>query len=470
MFCAWSAGWWAGSASPSPLGIWAKSCLGLAAGAAAFAAVGCGARAAALGAVTALLFSVPGYCVWRWSALAEAVRHIGTGFMGVLLTAALPWAWAASLALTAAAVLHPELRGYRVRICLAVSLFWCGSVLSADWWLRGSWDFGPRTLAEAAGLPAAKAEEITAVILQPDFGASSDYGQHRWELRAQEVAGLEASPDNLDRVSRYLESHEHRSLFLRPGMRFLRQGWLLRWDADKALDAAVRGIPGLAAPDYLTALALLRAGPLTPERWAGLERLQAYALQVRDGFEDVNRSQLIFEAFSAAFARFGDEARAQYWLLRVDNLWPINDKKIEVFRPESLRYGAVSGRLILDGRPASSVRVGLFLDTTSEVTKQTSSWLSGSALPDSRGRFWFEHLGPGSYHLELAGTREQLRGRILGSPGPIDISEHSPARELAAIRIERGRPARPEPEAAARDWLRAESQSWGELFRPRMKR
>ena len=150
----------------------------------------------------------------------------------------------------------------------------------------------------------------------------------------------------------------------------------------------------------------------------------------------------------------------------MENLWPINEKKVEVTPLQSLRNGVVQGTLLIDGRPASSVRVGLFLETTSEVTKKTTYVLSVSAFPDSDGNFAFRYLGSGRYHLELQGTPEQLRGDILGSPGIIELSEAAPLARLAPIRIyPQGHPAG-EAAAATEEWLRAEPQGLGGVFAP----
>jgi hypothetical protein len=367
------------------------------------------------------------------------------------------------LGATAAACLHPDFRGARLRVLAALLLAWAVPTALAEWRLRSAWDFGPETLAQAAGVPpAAAAAQVEAAVLRPSAGGAA----FRWERRTQAAEGVDASPENLERLTAYLKEHGHRSVFARQALAAVRRGWLLWWDADRALEAAALRVPGRCAPDYRMALALIAAGPLTPARYGMLARLDAGAAASPDGFEDVSRAQLAFEAFSAAFARFDDEPRAQYWLNRVGNLWPINDKKVEVTPLQSLRSGAVYGAVLIAGRPASSLRVGLFLETTSEVTKKTTYSLSASAFPDSDGNFAFRYLGSGRYHLELQGTPEQLRGDILGSPGIIEFSESSPLARLASIRIyPQGHPAG-EAAAAAEEWLRAEPQGLGGVFAP----
>jgi|GEM_PF-1663353 len=467
----------AGSRQPAEALFLTLACAVVAA--AAFAAAGCavapeerdagvGPWSSALsGTAVALLSCVQGYCAWRWVPMTAAIGRLGTGFAGQSLAAGLPLVFSASLALTAAACLHPDLRGVRLRVAAALLLTWAAPTALAEWRLRSAWGFGPETLVAAAGVPVASAaKQVEVAVLRPSAGGVAFH----WERRTQAAEGLAASPESLERLAAYLQEYGYRGVFAGQALAAVRRGWLLWWDADRALEAASLRVPDRLAPDYRTALALIAAGPLTPERFAMLKSLHEGAVASPVGFEDVNSSQLAFEAFSAAFARFDDEPRAQYWLGRVGNLWPINEKKVEVTPLQSLRGGLVQGALLIDGRPASSVRVGLFLETTSEVTKKTTFSLSAGAFPDSDGNFRFEHLGGGRYHLELQGIPEQMRGDILGSPGLIELSETSFVARLEPIRIyTHGQPSG-ESGAATREWLRAESQGLGGLLIPVGKR
>ncbi|MDD5629279.1 MAG: hypothetical protein PHU21_09455, partial [Elusimicrobia bacterium] len=446
--------------------------------AAAFAAAACAGAASGgsapgpwspllAGAAMALLASWEGYCAWRWVPMTAAIGRLGTGFAGRSLAAGLPLALGASLAVTAAVLLHPDLQGLRLRAAAALLLAWAAPTALTEWRLRSAWGFGPASLVAAAGVPASSAAAFVEVAVLRRNAAGADF---HWERRKQAAEGIDASPESLERLAAYLREHAYRGVFASHALAVVRRGWLLWWDADRALEAACLRAPGSFAPDYRTALALIAAGPLTPERFAVLKRLHEGATASSAGFEEVGGAQLAFEAFSAAFARFDDEPRAQYWLGRVGNLWPINEKRIEVTPLQSLRGGVVQGSVLIDGRPASSVRVGLFLETTSEVTRKVRFSLSGAAFPDSAGDFRFEHLGGGFYHLELQGTPEQMRGDILGSPGTIELSEASPVARLEPIRIRtRGQPA-DGFKAAAEDWLRVEAQGLGGLLVPVGKR
>jgi len=426
------------------------------------------------GAGCGLLFCLQGACACRWVPMTAAIERAGGVFASSLLAWGLPLALASSLALTGAAMMLADLRAARGRLIICLLLAWALPTVAVELRLRRAWGFGPETLAEAAGVAsAARSPEVTVAVLRPEAAAVLKSPEartsFRFERRAQSVDGLDASPESLERLDGYLMEHGFRSVFAPQALSVWRRGWLLWWDSDRALEAASLRVRGRVVPDYLTALALIRAGPLTTQRFARLEALHEAAAADSAGFEDVNTSQLCFEAFSAAFARFDDEARARYWLGRVENLWPLNDKKVEVTPLEALRDGSVSGTLLIDGRPASSVRVGLFLELFSEASKKTTFALSSSAFPDSAGDFSFENLGLGRYHLELQASPEQLRGNIFGSPGVITISETETSVRLKPILIDRRPLPGFEGEAAVQDWLRFRHGALPALPRPRSK-
>jgi hypothetical protein len=396
------------------------------AGAAAFW-VARGRSAAALGALVGLIFSAQGFCAWRWAQMIPAFRRLDMVFAAAALRLGLPAALAASGLLVAAALLHADFQGLRARFVLGVLLAWTASCGLVEWRLRAAWDFGAAGLAQAAGLPEGPAAEISVAVLRP--GADGAYGIAR---RRQQVGEIDAVPENLERVGLYLKERAYRTVFRRQAAALLRQGWRLWWETDRILAADALRAPGIV-PDYRDALGIVRAGPLTAERFAALQDLSDRARADSAGFEDVNLSQLQFEAFAAAFARFDDETGVLYWLGRVDNLWPINDKKPEVAPLEAFREGEIVGRLLRDGRPASAVRVGLFLETSTAAA--SSALLGASQFPDSAGNFRFENLGRGRYHLELMAPTGVLRRSLTGSPGVIEISESDPVARLGPIRL-----------------------------------
>lgn len=299
--------------------------------------------------------------------------------------------------------------------------------------MRRAWGFGPRSLAQAAGVPTNAASETRAIAwLYRSAGRA-------WRVERLRLSSetTDLSPESLERISAYLHRAGFRGVFASEGLAALREGWLQLWDAERALDAAMISVPGRAHPDYLAALRLLRAGPLSAERYGKLEQLAAATGRRREGFERANESQEIFEGFSMAYARFGDEEKARLWLERVDGLWGVADKKIEGAPIEDLRDGRVEGQVFLDGAPARGLTVGLFFVWYSSASRSTHYWLSGARSPDEDGRFVFDALGPGRYALALQGPRGVFEGRVSGVPGVFEVGYDRPFVELVPVRLER---------------------------------
>ncbi len=401
-----------------------------AAGTAAMTLAG-GRRAWLAGAACGAIFGALAHYARLWLALACALKLAGD-FSGGALCATMPWLLAAAGAAAAAALAHPEMRPVRGRLLAGLLAAVIIPAYAVRWRLGADWDYGPRSLLEAAGVPrATRAGEFSIAWLRPFEGRP-----YRLEPLDESEAGIDASFDSLQRLYRYLETRRGRTLFAAQALSALRGGWLKWWDADRALEAAALSFPGRSHPDYLESLALLRAGPLTPQRYARLRALDDESARSTAGFEDVNQSQLIFEAFSAAYARFGDDDDARRWIYRVDNLWPIYDKKVEVTPVENFRAGRIEGSVFEGGRPAAGVRVGLFFLCPSSAAISQDGTLSQSVFPDGAGRFEFSDLGAGRYYVALMARAERLKGRILGAPGIFELSPEVPEAALEPIRIE----------------------------------
>lgn len=334
-------------------------------GAVSFSCLRRGWRAVAMGALCGALFSALGYCSYRWLCIAQAWNLMGY-FIGQLLVWFLPFKLAASCALIAFALFDEDARPFRWHFIVGLVLVWYASAMVCQWRLETAWDFGPRSLAQAAGLaPASEAPTIGVAYLKPT--ASEPYSVDEKQARLGDAT---LSQPSLVRLYEYLDDHHFHSLFLKEGLKVLRQGWIFWWDPDRALKAAVLTEPGLVIPDYRGALGLIQAGPQTRARYAILQGLSERAKPRHEGFEDVTQSQYIFEGFSGAYARFGDEEEARWWLMKIDNLWPVYDKKIEVTPVETSHDGEVDGSVLIASAPAQGMLVGLFylgLSTTTET-------------------------------------------------------------------------------------------------------
>jgi hypothetical protein len=123
------------------------------------------------------------------------------------------------------------------------------------------------------------------------------------------------------------------------------------------------------------------------------------------------------------------------WLNRLDGLWAVSDKRIEAGSLEDLREGRVGGGILMERSDPTRLQVGLFLVWRSSATKTTHYWLSGSRVPDRKGRFSFDSLGPGRYALALLGRPEDLRGELVGVPGYVEITDERPVVVLDALLV-----------------------------------
>ncbi|MDE1976193.1 MAG: hypothetical protein KGI84_02905 [Elusimicrobia bacterium] len=430
---------------PLPLGaaraLWPSLFLSLF-GAAVFLNAGGGPRVTlfAKGFALGLIFSILGYLSYSWIGIAAAWRMLGW-FCGSFFWTALPILLAGSFVLAALALLHEEARPVRApALGLLLLLWWLPAQLFL-WRLETAWGYGPRDLARAVGVPTASQAQKVNIAWLKRSGAEP----YRLEtLHPLVEDGVSVDVPDLWKLYDYLRLHRYRSIYAPKALDALRKGWLDWWDPDMALKAASLAYPGRVAPDYLGALALIRAGSLDATRYQNLRALDDLAAPRRAGFEGVTRSQRIFEAFEKAYARFGDQANAGYWISKVDNLWPIYEEKVVADPVQGFQSGRVMGRVFINGRPARSLLVGLFLISVSTAApKDGAGALSESAFPDAHGRFDFENLGRGFYYLGLMGNPDYLRGRIEGSPGVFSLRSSRPVVRLRAIRVEAGPAPRP---------------------------
>ena len=400
-------------------------------GAVAYASVS--ASLALEGLAVGLLFGLLGVQAAVWLRVFQAWRALGW-FSGTFYPVVTAPALAATCALVAVALSHAEFRGYRWQTAVLALLIWAVPARFCVWRLKTAYGLRAPTLAADASLaPAAKAEKVSLAWLYPEGGHAV-----RFEQKQAVVQGIEASPDSLEKLRSYLEQNDFRGVFMNQALTVVRQGWLFWWEPERALDAAMLHKTGRAAPDYKGALGMLRGGPMDEERFRKLEELAEIAAPRKEGFEDVNTSQLIFEGFASAYARFGDEESARRWLLRVDNLWPIYDKKIEVSQVETAHDCRVEGQVLVDGQPTTTVKVGLFYVASSTSATSITTYLSQAEYPDASGHFAFGSLAPGTYVFGLMGLPSQLRGKVLNPPGFVDLSPEMPLKKLDPIRVERG--------------------------------
>ncbi len=385
----------------------------------------------ATGAAFGLVASLTGALASRWPGFARAIELSGGTFLGIAFKTLAAPALAASHAAAAAALTRSDWRPFSRTALIALVGAWTAATAGVDALLTRAWGFGPASLAQAAGVPTnAEARVLGVAWLYPSGGKP-------WRLATRRMSSetTDLSPASIDRLEAFLERAKFRGVFAAEALSAVRLGRLQWWEEERALDAAMLSYPGRAHPDYLRALEIIRAGPLTAERFGKLEQLSAATGRRVEGFEKPSEAQLIFEGFSAAYARFGDEAKAREWLGRLDGLWAVSEKKIEAGSLEDLREGRVDGTVLVEGGAPPDMRVGLFYVWRSSSAKTTYYWLSSSRVLDADGRFSFDALGPGRYVLALLAPLETLRGTILGAPGYFEVTYERPEVLLDPVRV-----------------------------------
>ena len=388
------------------------------------------------GAVCGAVLAVVGLEAGRSLFIAEALRQIGHDVAGgTLLWCAVP-AFLLTGALVVRATTHArwEIR-WRFLATAGAAALWLVPGGAAEAYLRLAWDFGRPGLAEAAGVRrASEADKLSvAVLALPD---GSPGVQRREDSISAE--GLAVSPRELAAVRRYLEKQGYQTVFVAPALRYLRRGWELMWDPGGAMDAALVRLGPRFPPDHEAFLRAILVAPATPENYGRLENLARAA----DGLHiaSVKKAGNMFQGLSDAYARFGDLKNSNLWLGRIRKLWPLYDDDVNVDPVEDIHDGRVSGTVTVNGRPASAVQVGLFMQVSTSAAVSGKGPVVASAWPDADGSFEFTDLNPGRYYLALRSDPMLLgdeRFEVLFAPGVFSLTPGAMTRELFPLRLQR---------------------------------
>ena len=392
-------------------------------------------RLAAAGAALGLAWGVFGACANLALFQIEAVFRMGRHNSGALLALALVGALPLSAALSAYLPLYGREFGAARRAALYAGLLavWLLPVRAFDAYLRSSWDFGPRSLGEAAGVPPdGRPSTLSVVALSREDGWPGTQ-RRSYPLAAE---GLDASPESLDRIRSYLDSRGYRTLFGAAALKVLRRGWTLNWSPADYMEAAALAL-GEHPPDYLGFLSSMCAAPATDDNYARLERVARAAWDYP--VPDVKQAQRTYEGFSAAYARFGDLERSNAWLERIQRLWPLFEDNVHIEPLEERHDGSISGAVFFEGLPATALKVGLFVLPSTTSAAGATEGLGASVTPDVHGRFAFLDLPPGRYYLALQGEAALLTDGLSfqNPPGALRVRPGEMNVDLLPIEIER---------------------------------
>lgn len=392
------------------------------------------------------------YCL-RSLHICGALHRLGFTSAGDLLLVGAPLLFVASTAGAAVIVLSEDSKSVRARILTAVclALLWGPPVELAEAHLTLNWDWGKRSLAEAARVPPeAEARSVAVVILSKEDGSPGRRG--REYLLAGE--GVDLSRASLSKLRLYLEARDFRTIFRREALAALRRGWLLNWETEEHMRfAMVRRGPRLPA-DYAGFLGSITVAPATVENYARLERMARVAWTAR--IPRVKAAQDMFEGFSTAYARFGDLENSNMWLERIQGLWPLYDDDIHIEPVVENHEGKISGKLLFNGNPAVGLRIGLFsLPASTMAVASGKEGLADAMFPSDDGSFVFENLLPGRYYLGLQADPAILsdpRLEFRNAPGVVKLALGRMSEELFPIEIVR--PARGAPAPPSEEELR----------------
>ncbi|MBI3298508.1 MAG: carboxypeptidase regulatory-like domain-containing protein [Elusimicrobia bacterium] len=396
------------------------------------------------GAAAGAVLGAAGLEASRALFVADALGRLGFRIAGGLLL----WGTVPVLLVTGILVVWLAARGssweprWRLGGVAAALLLWLVPLGCVETALRLAWDFGRPGLAQAAGVRgAAAADTLTVLVL-----AGRDAGpgvQRREEFMAAE--GLAVTRAGLEAVRRYLETQGYRTIFLKESLGYMRRGWTLLWEPERAMDAALVRLGPRFPPDYEAFLKGILVAPATPENYERLENMARAGDHGR--IASVKKAGNLFQGLSDAYARFGDLENSNLWLARIRKLWPLYDDDVNVDPVEDQHGGEVTGSLTYNGRPASAVQVGLFMLTSTTTAPSAESGLVAAAWPDAEGRFHFRDLTPGRYYLALRADPILLgdpRLETLFSPGVFRLNHDKMTREFFPIQLERAGPPPPE--------------------------
>jgi hypothetical protein len=389
-------------------------------------------QGARFGTVLGFFAFMLGLAARQWLPLIAAL-NFQRSLYGSVLETLLPILMAVALALALSVILSKDFRSHGPSVLgsLLICLF-MGAWFSRQC-LQAYWGYGPQNLAEAIGVARdAPAETVVLTDLRP-WGRKAS----RSEKRQLAEDGVAFSMGNLSKLYVYLRQRRYRSLFAPQALKVLREGWLGRWDLNRALAAAMLFKPGRAAPDYLRSLALIRAGPVTMGRYQQLQALNRLARLQSDGIIEIGRAQSVFEAFEAAYARFGDRPNALFWFNRYGKIRLPGMRAFDVTPLEPYIRGRIDGSVQITSNETgiAHIVVGLLFISSSPTGGFLEGTLSETALPDEAGRFVFSDLGPGRYYLALLSAPLLEGATYKNVPGILTLSTEQPSLALPAIRI-----------------------------------
>jgi len=316
-------------------------------------------------------------------------------------------------------------------------------LLAAAYWYAGAvYDLNKKDLATAVGIPARAKESRTIVALVASKGLPVTVQE--WPLEASSSGfmsqnTIELSVENLQKVESYLAAHPQGTVFTYPGREILVKGYYGLWDRENGLAWQVRAAESQLLQRQLL-LTRFRSMAVTQEN---LKLLESYS---DEKVWRVGGKSALY--LSQGYQHFGKAAEAAKWLEKAIALGT-DISKADFVKDPIITYGSLQGRILLNGKPLSGVKVGL-LSHRADMMGKESFKLTDFSFPrmlvDVRqagkdGRFAFSSLGTGRYLIAVMTDKETMPydlkpGTITASnvPGIISLGAVA-SRDLGTIAI-----------------------------------
>jgi hypothetical protein len=258
-------------------------------------------------------------------------------------------------------------------------------------------------------------------------------------VSARDLRRLDASPLGRQRTWEFLQRRRYQTAAAEGAFVRLHDSASLAWDSTSALRVTLANLEHNPRPIFgrLLVEELTTCAP-TPENRAILR-------QAADA-DRFHQSPYWMRILGLLHHRFGDRAKA-VWCLGWAGL---SEGEIvrAIGRGTALTDGAIRGRILLNGRPAAGLSVGLlpadrWQTLVGRVRPFELRWIVTGAVTDARGAFRIGPLGEGAYLLIVMDELRRLPvlgapARAEGSPGLIRLNRERPERDVGTIQIETG--------------------------------
>lgn len=293
-----------------------------------------------------------------------------------------------------------------------------------------------RRLAATAGVRLAPSGTETLAILRP--------GEAVWlNVPLQSIVGIDGSREAAHRVEAFLERRGFATALADPAFKTLHDSASLAWDPVESLRVDYLNLTRCPDPAYLSLLIdKLRICASTPEtrRYADL-----FADETHFTFPDQDSLLLMGDIY----ARLGEREKAEKWYRRAD----IPASRLNELLTERvmMREGRVTGRLLINNRPARGVHVGLVPDSMVREAFRSAlrpglirpfwlRWLTAVTTTDAAGRFALTNIVAGHYRLVVHSPAFRLRAGPLrlparNAPGEMFVAYGKPHFELGNIAL-----------------------------------